>query len=101
MREEGPEPGLFYVAGQSLGPGGEETFQTARGFPSSCWWIPNKINGGWQGAFSKHLSENTSHDVSKQMKFHIPACKYFPPAINESCDSTDPSLLSILYEVHK
>ena len=46
MREEAPDPGLFYVAGQSLGPGGEETFQTARGFPSSCRRIQNKINGG-------------------------------------------------------
>ena len=31
---------------KSLAPGGEGAFQAVRGFPSTCWWIPNKINGG-------------------------------------------------------
>ena len=102
MREEGPEPGLFCVAGQRV------WGQVERGPSRQSMAFPARAGGSQirSPADDTARSPNTflrtpPHDVSKQMKFHIPACKYFPPAINESCDSTDPSQLSILYEVYK
>ena len=37
---------LLYGWTKSLGPGRKGAFQTVRGFPSMCWWIPNKIDSG-------------------------------------------------------